>query len=296
MKPLSISVGLFGIAALVVAATGKDATTAVLGAAALLCAFTTFHSIAISSFLKIFVGIFSTETIAFGLAVLAGKVELWPAAYGEYLPPESLPLTVAIFSILVYMVARIEVVRQITRIADRYFNATEHAEARIWPFRPFTAMERRIAVAMVVFLVVINQAQVGITVRLSFFNRDWFNAIQNRDAATFWEQLLFVFTPWAFVYVVSVVVEFFTQSMLIIRWRRWLTDHFVSRWLAGHTHYHISLVGTQADNPDQRIAEDVFRFIDGGTDGATTSYGIYSYSILLISTVSSLVSFSIVLW
>src|SRR5258707_4108084 len=296
MRPLSLGVALFGLLALVVAATGADATTAVLAVAALLCACTLFRSTTISSFLKIFIGIFSTETIVFGLAMLAGKVELWPAAYAEYLPPESLPLTVTIFSILVYVIAHIQVVQQITRIADRYFDANERAEARIWPFRPFTAMERRIAVAMVVFLVLINQAQVGITVRLSFFNRDWFNAIQNRDAATFWQQLLFVFTPWAFIYVASAVVEFFTQSMLVIRWRRWLTDHLIARWLAGHTHYHISLVGTQADNPDQRIQEDVYRFIDGGSDGATTSYGLYSYSILLISTLSSLVSFAIVLW
>src|SRR5260370_41196660 len=103
MKPLSIGVGLFGIIALIVAATGDDATTAVLGAAALLCAFTTFHATAISSFLKILVGIFSTETIVFGAAVLAGKVGLWPADYGEYLPPVSLPMAVAIFSILVYL-------------------------------------------------------------------------------------------------------------------------------------------------------------------------------------------------
>jgi putative ATP-binding cassette transporter len=296
MKSLSIGVGLFGIIALAVAATGDDAITAVLGGVALACAFTTFNAAAISSFLKIFVGIFSTETIVFGLAVLAGRVKLWPADYAEYLPPESLPLTVAIFSILVYLVARIKVVQQITRIADRYFNAADRTEARIWPFRSFTATERGIAVAMVVFLVLINQAQVGITVRLSFFNRDWFNAIQNRDAAAFWHQLLFVFTPWAFILVASRVVEFFTQNMLVIRWRRWLTDHLIARWLAGHTHYHISLAGAQADNPDQRIQEDVNRFIDGGSDGSTTSYGLYSYSILLISTLSSLVSFSIVLW
>jgi len=296
MKPLSIGVGLFGIIALVVAATSMDATTAVLGVMALICAYTTFHAAALSSFLKIFIDIFSTETIVFGLAVLLGKMELWPAAYAEYLLPDSVPLTVTIFSILVYAIARIQVVQQITRIADRYFNATDRAEARIWPFRPFTATERRIAIAMVVFLVLINQAQVGITVRLSFFNRDWFNAIQNRDAAMFWHQILFVFIPWAFTYVASAVVEFFTQSMLVIRWRRWLTRHLTARWLAGHTHYHISLVGTQADNPDQRIQEDVHRFIDGGSDGSVTSYGLYSYSILLIFTISSLVSFAIVLW
>src|SRR6266849_549498 len=104
MKSLSIGVGLFGIIALAVALTGEDATTAVLGAAAIVCAFTTFNATAISSFLKIFVGIFSTETIVFGVAVLAGKVELWPTDYVGYLPPVSLPLAVAIFSILVYLV------------------------------------------------------------------------------------------------------------------------------------------------------------------------------------------------
>jgi putative ATP-binding cassette transporter len=296
MKPLSIGVGLFGIIALVVAATGDDVITAVLGAAALVCAFTTFNAAAISSFLRILIGIFSTETIVFGIAVLAGKVELWPADYGEYLPPVSLPMAVATFSILVYLVAQIGVVRQITRIADRYFDATDPTEARIWPFRPFTATERRIAVAMVVFLVLINQAEVGANLRLSFYYRDAYDALQNRDAAAFWHQILLVFTPWAFLYVWMQVIEFFVQNILVIRWRRWLTDHFVSRWLASHTHYRVGLLAQQTDNPDQRIAEDVFRFINGGADGANRAYGIYDFSILLISTVSTLVSFSILLW
>jgi vitamin B12/bleomycin/antimicrobial peptide transport system ATP-binding/permease protein len=296
MKLLSGSVALFGLLALVQPAIEMDLSGALLGIAALLCAITTYRSTNISSFLKIFVGIFSTETILFGLAVVAGRVGLWPASYTEYLPPDSLPLTVAVFSILVYAVAQFGTVRQIMRIADRYFNADEIGQARIWPFGAYRALERRIAVAMIVFLVVINQAEVGVTVRLNFFNRDLFDAIQNKDAATFWQQLLLVFTPWAFGYVAMTVVEFFMQSMLVIRWRRWLTDHFVARWLAGHNHYRISLVSSQTDNPDQRIAEDVYRFINGGADGSITAYGLYDFSILLISTVSSLVSFSVVLW
>ncbi len=54
----------------------------------------------------------------------------------------------------------------------------------------------------------------------------------------------------------------------------------------------MSLAGATADNPDQRISEDINRFIDGGQVG----YGIYSFSILLISNLSSLVSFAILLW
>jgi vitamin B12/bleomycin/antimicrobial peptide transport system ATP-binding/permease protein len=292
MKILSFAVALFAAFALVLAWTRGELGASALGLTALLCAFTTYRSTSISSFLKIFVGIFTTETVVFGAVVLAGRARLWPAAYTEYLPPDSLPLTVAVFSILVYLVAWAPVVRQMTRIADLYYNASELGQARVWPLAAITALERRIAVMMVIFLVLANQAEVGITVRLSFFNRDWFNAIQTKDADSFWHLLLYVFTPWAFIFVTIAVVEFVVQSMLVIRWRRWLTDHFVSRWLAGHAHYRMSLVGSETDNPDQRIAEDVNRFIDGGTEG----YGIYSYSILLISTVSSLVSFAIVLW
>jgi putative ATP-binding cassette transporter len=295
MKSLSIGVGLFGILAFILAATGRDGTTAVLGAAALICAFTTFGAAGISSFLKIFVGIFSTEAIVFGAAVLAGRAGLWPDAYAAYLPPESLPLTVAIFSILVYLVAQVPAVRQITRIADRYFEATDSTTARIWPFRRFTATERAIGIGMVVFLVLLNQVEVGASLRLTFFRRDLYDSLQNYDAPMFWDALLLGFTPWAFAYVGMLVVEFFTQYMLVIRWRRWLTDHFVARWLSSHAHYRVSLAG-ETDNPDQRIAEDVFRFINGGTDGATTGYGLYDFSIQLISNVSTAVSYSILLW
>src|ERR1700687_3889007 len=193
MKPLSVCVALFGLLALVQPAISMDLEGALLGVVALLCAAATYRSSAISSFLKIFVGIFSIETIVFGLTVLPARAGLWPAAYAEYLPPDSLPLTVAIFAILVRVVAQSATVQQIMRIADRYFDADDIGQARVWPFRRFTAMERRIAVAMVVFLVLLNQAEVGVLLRLNFFNRDWYNAIQARDAATFWRQLLFVF-------------------------------------------------------------------------------------------------------
>ena len=296
MKPLSVAVALFGLAALVQPALQMNLAGALLGIVVLICAVTTFRATAISSFLKIFVGIFSTETIVFGLAVVAARAGYWPRYFAQEQLPESLPLTVAIFSILVYAVAQIATVGQITRIADRYFNASKSARARFWPFPAYTALERRIAMAMVAFLVVINQAEVAIIVRLNFFNRDWFDAIQARNEAVFWEQLLLVFTPYAFVYVAMTVIELFVQQMLVIRWRTWLTDHFVSRWLTSHNHYRISLVSGQTDNPDQRISEDIFRFINGGNDGSTQAYGLYDFSIILISTITTLVSFSIVLW
>jgi putative ATP-binding cassette transporter len=292
MEKLGIAVGCFAVFTAAVGLHSGDASLHLIALAALICAYTTWRSAAISSFLKIFVAVFSCEVIVFGMARIIEAEAFWPERWKEYTLPESMALTVAIFSILVFAVSHVDVVREMTRIADRFFDSDDRTKARIWPFPAFSAPERAIAVALIVILVLINQAQVGISVRLSFFNRDWFNALQDKNASEFWRQLFYVFTPWAFVYVASAVVEYVLQSMLIIRWRRWLTQYYVSRWLGGHRHYRMMLAGGIADNPDQRIAEDVNRFIDGGNEG----YGIYSYSILLISTLSSLVSFAIVLW
>ncbi|QBR70434.1 ABC transporter [Beijerinckiaceae bacterium] len=285
-------VGVFSLAAAIVSLKIGDNIVLLLAGVGFLCAFTTYRAREISSFLKIFAAIFAAETVVFGSVFLVSAAGLWPPSLADYVLPESLPLTVAIFGILVYAISFIPVVKAMTRIADRYFNASEETSARIWPFPAFGARERRVATGMVVLLVLINQAQVGMQVRLSFFSRDWFNAIQNKDEAAFWSQLVAVFVPWAFLFILTAVIEFVVTSTLIIRWRRWLTDYYVTHWLDRHTHYRMSLAGGAADNPDQRISEDISRFIDGGQVG----YGIYSFSILLISNLSSLVSFAILLW
>ncbi len=291
MHVLAAIVAIFSVVTAVIGAKHGDGIILLLAATGLLCAYTTFETPKISSFLRIFASIFAVETVVFGVVFLIAQVGLWPESLQDYALPESLPLTVAIFAILVYAISFIPVVRQMTRIGDRYFDAAGRTTARIKPFPAFTIDERRLATLMIVFLVVINQAQVGMQLRLSFFSRDWFNAIQNKDQATFWSQLFTVFVPWAFIYIASAILEFVVASTLIIRWRRWLTEDYVGRWLDRHTHYRMSL-GGGADNPDQRISEDVNRFINGGQEG----YGIYTFSILLISNLSSLVSFAILLW
>jgi len=292
MKFLAIAVALFAAVAAFVAQEAGAPLIGVLSAVGFICALTTFRAQSISAFLKIFIAIFSTETILFGAFYLLGEVGFWPEHLRDYMLPESLPLTVAMFSILVYSVSFIPIVKSMTQIADRYFVSHDRAEARIWPFPAFMTTERRFAIAAIIFLVVINQIEVALGVRINFFRRDWYNALQNKDEATFWYQLIWVFAPVAFVLIAAQVIEFIVQSTLIIRWRTWLTDYYKNRWLSGATHYRMSLVAGQADNPDQRISEDVYRFIDGGHVG----YGIYTFTILLISKLSSLVSYAIILW
>ena len=51
------------------------------------------------------------------------------------------------------------------------------------------------------------------------------------------------------------------QKRLIFRWRTHLTDQFQKNWLEGHKHYRLRLTG-EPDNPDQRIAEDIYLLAD----------------------------------
>jgi putative ATP-binding cassette transporter len=295
MRLLGLAVALFGILSAFLGYRLGEPTLELLAGASLIVAYCCERSGPVSRFLKIFLALFSVETIVFGLADFAARLGYWPKGLEDAQFPPTLSLTVAVFAIIVFVVSHLPVVRTLTRIADRFFRADDETTARLGPFR-FRTLERSVATAMVVFLVLLNQAQVAITVRLNFFNRDFFNAIQDKNGPEFWRMLLWVFTPWAFIYVGSLVVEFVVSSYLVIRWRRWLTQFYIAHWLSGHAHYRMSLSGASTDNPDQRIAEDVARFIDGGGEGGAFGYGVYNYSIILISTLSSLVSFAILLW
>jgi putative ATP-binding cassette transporter len=292
MQRLGAAVAVFAFLALAAGLHRGDAALFLLAGGAGLCAYTTWRSGEMSSFLKIFAATFAVETIVFGLARLLEAEGLWPAALADYALPESFALTVAVFSILVYGVSHIPVVREMTRIADLYFDAQDRSELRLWRLPAVRMREPVIAIALIVTLVLLSQSLVGISVRLSFIRRDYYTALQEMNGAEFWRLFLLGFTPWAFTHIVVAVIDYVLQSILIIRWREWLTHHYVQRWLGGRRHYAMALAGGVTDNPDQRIAEDVNRFIDGGDAG----YGIYSYSIILLQKVSSLVSYSIVLW
>ena len=159
MKILALAALLLSLVAAAVAQMKGDTIVALLAVAALGCAYTTYRASAISSFLKIFAAIFTTETVVFGAAFLVAKMHWWPASLAQYRLPESLPLTVAIFSILVYVASFIPIVRAMTQIADRYFDNGDMTTARIWPLPAFRLLARRLAERGVRFI--------------QLYHRDW---------------------------------------------------------------------------------------------------------------------------
>ena len=283
MLPHAVAAALVAAAALVSGLVDGDRGGLIIGAVGLGLAWSAFRGGVISPFLRVFLVIFSIEFVATGLGWVLAKRGWWPEALQAIAIPTELPLTVGLFGILVYAISFIPVVRTIAGLADPYFAASNVKEETL----PLLGRvrERRLAWGLVIAIVVINQLQVGISVRLSFFNRDWFNAIQNKDQAAFWSLLISVFLFWAMIAVVSNLIEYFLENVLKIRWREYLVDRYSADWLGRGAHYRMGFSGG-ADNPDQRIAEDVKNYI----------LNTYAFSISLIATLSNLVSFSIILW
>ncbi|AJK48600.1 ABC transporter ATP-binding protein/permease [Burkholderia plantarii] len=94
-------------------------------------------------------------------------------------------------------------------------------------------------------------------------------------------QFLLVSMAAAALTVSTVVV----QSIVEIRWRRWLTTWLAEQWLARHTYYRIER-DRSLENIDQRIAEDARQFVKD----------TLQLSMNALQVPVSIVSFSVILW
>jgi putative ATP-binding cassette transporter len=171
--------------------------------------------------------------------------------------------------------------------------------------------ERWSARGLLATIIAMRLVMVGMEVVLSFWNNAFFNSLQDKDWDSFINLLLFWkvlpsgwvlpgFCGVAVAYIIIAVYRIYLTQWLQIRWRRWMTRHFLDAWLADRAYYRISLIspsdpreGIGIENPDQRIAEDLRSFIGDGVEGVR---GILFLGIDLLSNVVSLVSFIAILW
>ena len=102
--------------------------------------------------------------------------------------------------------------------------------------------------------------EIGFSYMAKRFNT-WYvgfgNSIQEKNFPAFMALLEILHACSAVIYIVISVYKNYINQVLQIRWRKSMTDYFVARWLAPAQHYRLRLVTGPADNPDQRIAEDV---------------------------------------
>ncbi|MBI3703896.1 MAG: ABC transporter ATP-binding protein/permease [Rhizobiales bacterium] len=155
------------------------------------------------------------------------------------------------------------------RIASPYFRSQDR-----WPGRLLLAAVIGLELSVVALLVLFNS-----------WNAVFYNALQDRNWDAFVYQLGY-FCVLASVYVLVNVYQLYLNQWLQIRWRSWLTNSYLDHWLEGANHYRMQLLGDAADNPDQRIAEDIRQFIE-----LTLLIGLK-----LLNACVTLASFMLILW
>ena len=142
-----------------------------------------------------------------------------------------------------------------------------HTAASAWALtRPYFVSEQRwVACGLLAAVVALNLAFVYLAVLFNQWNQVFYDSLQEKNSVVFWEQL-WRFCYLAFIYIVIAVYKFYLSQLLEIRWRAWLTQQFLTRWLSDQAFYVMELArfgpaqGAQADNPDQRIQEDIGQF------------------------------------
>ncbi len=151
--------------------------------------------------------------------------------------------------------------------------------------RPYwVSDDRGAALGLLALVVGLNLALVAANVWLTNWNRVFYNALEARDFAAFKLQLAHFCAIAAAFIVIAIMKQFYTM-MLEMRWRTWLTDHWLHRWTAGQAYYRVEQ-SHGADNPDQRLAEDLRTL-------ASTSLTL---SLGLLNSVVTLLSFVTLLW
>jgi len=134
-------------------------------------------------------------------------------------------------------------------------------------------------------VIAIELAIVGINVLLNQWNSRFYNALQDRNWDNFVSEIIY-FSVLATIFIVLAVYQLYLNQWLQIRWRRWMTSHYLGDWLHKANHYRMQLEGDAADNPDQRMTDDVKLFVD-----RTLNIGVG-----LLSSIVTLASFVAILW
>lgn len=123
----------------------------------------------------------------------------------------------------------------------------------------------RLAWVFTIGLLVLIVANVGFQYGINVWNRAIFDAIEKKDSIGVFH-LSAVFFPLAIGSVLLGVAQVYARMGIQRRWRAWLTNSVVSRWLASGRYYQLNLVGGDHKNPEYRIAEDLRIATDSPVD------------------------------
>ena len=149
----------------------------------------------------------------------------------------------------------------------------------------WSSEEKWKARGLLAVVIAMNFAMVYLLVQINNWYNEFYNALQNYEAESFWG-LIGQFSLIAFTYICIAVYAVYLRQMLQLKWRTWLTNKYLDKWLSRGTYYRLQLTGGATDNPDQRISEDIGQFV-------SLTLGLL---IGLLKQITTLAAFGVVLW
>ena len=94
----------------------------------------------------------------------------------------------------------------------------------------FRSEDRRAGSVLLLAIVLIELSIVAINVMINQWNSRFYNALQDKNWDAFVSELLF-FCLLAGIFIVLAVYQLYLNQWLQIRWRRWMTQHYLDDWL-----------------------------------------------------------------
>ena len=127
--------------------------------------------------------------------------------------------------------------------------------------RPFwSGAHGRLQWLMLAVLIGFTLCSITISVWIAAWDKRFYDALAAFDGASM-PALIVEYLSYMAMIIGCIVCGDWLQKRLIFRWRTHLTEQFQTNWLEGHKHYRLRLTG-EPDNPDQRIAEDIYLLAD----------------------------------
>ncbi len=239
------------------------------------------HAFLIRSFACAYASVFAL----FAIGLLAFSYNLVPEQFESLQPKPFLMIAVMVFSCLLYAIARMPLIASIMSLSEPFFTSQKTDAILPYGTKRIGMVEGKIGRLFLFSIIGINLTQVYILIAYNQWYGRLNNALQQKNGSSFSEEV-FLFFVIASAWIAAQVIEYIVTQYLLIRWRRWMTNHFSLRWLDNSTHYQMQFYGAKADNPDQRITEDVRIFV----------IETINISIDLFTKLLSLAAFIQVLW
>ncbi|WP_198509239.1 ABC transporter ATP-binding protein/permease [Acidovorax sp. 69] len=151
--------------------------------------------------------------------------------------------------------------------------------------RPYwTGDKKRTAWGLLGLLIGLMVCETQLAVMLIDKTGEMTSALAAKQADRFWSAVLTTLVVLAFAVPVY-AYYYYMRDAFSNHWRRWLTHRFLDGYLSERKYYEIG-AGSDIDNPDQRISEDINTFTGKSTH----------FLLIFLGSLMQLVAFSAVLW